>query len=155
MRLRTIGLISTLVLGLLSGPLPAEAQQAGKVYRIGFLDFRLRSTTTDPRFIALRQGLRELGYVEGQNLVLEYRFAKGKRKRIPEIAAELVRLKVDVIVTSPQPFVIRATQRAIRTIPIVIPEIHIDPVKGYGYKVQPAPGHSNGGTTNRQRNLTL
>ncbi len=153
MRLRTIGLISTLTLGLLAGPLPAEAQQAGKVYRIGFIDFRLRSTTTDPRFIALRQGLRELGYVEGQNLVLLYRFAKGKRKRIPEIAAELVRLKVDVIVPSPQPFVIRATQRAIRTIPIVIPEIHIDPVEA-GFVVSLArPGGNITGLTNLELEL--
>ncbi len=67
MRIRTIGLISTLALGLFAAPLPAMAQKAGKIYRIGFLDFRLRSTTTDPRFIALRQGLQELGYVEGQN----------------------------------------------------------------------------------------
>ncbi|MEE9144396.1 MAG: hypothetical protein V3U06_06480 [Candidatus Binatia bacterium] len=76
---------------------PVEAQQAGKVYRIGFLDFRFRSTTTDPRHVAFRQGLRELGYVEGQNLVIEYRSAKGKRERLPEVAAELVRLKVDII----------------------------------------------------------
>ncbi len=120
MRLRTIGLISTLALELLATPLSAEAQQTGKVYRIGFLDFRLRSTTTDARFIALRQGLRELGYVEGQNLVLEYRSAKGKRERMPEVAAELVRLKVDVIVTAGSPRVIRAAKRATRTIPIVM-----------------------------------
>jgi putative ABC transport system substrate-binding protein len=133
--------------------LHTEAQKAGKVYRIGILDFRFRSTTTDPRFIALRQGLRELGYVEGQKLVLEYRFAKGKRKRIPEIAAELVRLKVDVIVTSPQPSVIRATQRATRTIPIVIPEIHIDPVEA-GFVVSLArPGGNITGLTNRESEL--
>ena len=83
MRLRTLGLISTLVLGFLAGRLPVEAQQKGKVYRIGFLDFRLRSTTSDPRLAAFRQGLRELGYVEGQNLVLEYRSAKGKKERLP------------------------------------------------------------------------
>ncbi len=81
MRLRTIGLSGTLVLGLLAGPLPSEAQQVGKVYRIGFLDLRLRSTTTDPRHVAFRQGLRELGYVEGQNYVIEYCSAKGKRER--------------------------------------------------------------------------
>ena len=129
MRFRTIGLISTLALGLLAGPLPTEAQKAGKVYRIGFLDFRLRFTTTDPRLIALRQGLRELGYVEGQNLVLEYRSAKGKRERLPEVAAELVRLKVDVIVTSPAVPVIRAAQQATRTIPIVMSGSHVDPVE--------------------------
>ncbi len=99
MKLRTIGLISTLALGLLAGPLPTEAQKVGKVYRIGILDFRFRSTITDPRHVAFRQGLHELGYVEGQNLVIEYRSAKGKRERLPEVAADLVRLKVDVIVT--------------------------------------------------------
>ncbi len=82
---------------LLALSFPAEAQKAGKVYRIGFLDFRLRSTTTNPRLVAFREGLRELGYVEGQNLVIEYRSAKGKRERLPEVAAELIRLKVDVI----------------------------------------------------------
>jgi len=129
MRLRTIGIISTLTLGLLAGPFPAEAQQAGKVYRIGFLDFRLRSTTTDPRLAAFRQGLRELGYVEGQNLVLEYRSAKGKRERLPEVAAELVRLKVDVIVTSGSPRAWRAAKRASRTIPIVMSSGSVDPVE--------------------------
>jgi len=129
MRLRTTGLIVTLVLGLLAAPLPADAQQVGKAYRIGFLDFRLRSTTTDPRFVAFRQGLRELGYVKGQNLVLEYRSAKGKRERLPEVAAELVRLKVDVIVTAGSPRVIRAAKRATRTIPIVMSGGPADPVE--------------------------
>jgi putative tryptophan/tyrosine transport system substrate-binding protein len=78
MGLRAIGLIATFLLGLLTGPLPSEAEQAGKVYRIGFLDFRFRSVSTDPRLAALREGLRELGYVEGQNLVIEYRSAEGK-----------------------------------------------------------------------------
>ena len=89
MKLRTIGLISTLVLGLLAAPLPSDAQQAGKVYRIGFLDFRLRSATTDPRLVAFRQGRHELRYVEGQNYVTEYRSAKGKRERLPEVGATL------------------------------------------------------------------
>ncbi len=117
MRLRTIRLIVILTLGLLAASVPAEAQKAGKVYRIGFLDFRLRSTTTDPRLIALQQGLRELGYVEGQNLVFEYRSAKGKRERLPEVAAELVRLKVDIILTSGSPRAIRAAKQATRRDP--------------------------------------
>jgi len=79
MRLRTIGLISTLALGLSAAPLPTEAQQAGKVYRIGYLTFIGGGTCTSSRSCSeLRQGLRELGYVEGQNLVIEYRSAKGK-----------------------------------------------------------------------------
>ncbi len=99
MRLRTIGLIVTFALGLLAGPLPAEAQQAGKIYRIGYLRNGSSPFTTSPLYIGLRQGLRELGYVEGQNYVIEYRSAERKRKRLPDLAAELVRLKVDVIVT--------------------------------------------------------
>ncbi len=147
MKLRTIGLISTLALGLLAASLPTEAQQAGKVYRVGFLDYRLRSTTTDPRLIALRQGLRELGYVEGQNLVLEYRSAKGKRERIAEVAAELVRLKVDVIVTSGSPRAIRAAKRATRTIPIVMTGGSADPVEA-GFAVSLArPGGNITGMT--------
>ncbi len=127
---------------------PVEAQQAGKVYRIGFLDFRLRSTTTDPRFVAFRQGLSELGYVEGKNLVFEYRSAKGKRERLPEVAAELVRLKVDVIVTAGAPQVIRAAKRATRTIPIVLPGGSVDPVKAGFVDSLARPGGNVTGLTN-------
>jgi putative ABC transport system substrate-binding protein len=128
MKLRTIGLISTLALGLLTAPSPAKAQQAEKVYRVGWLRF-LSSPPTNPNHVAFRQRLRELGYVEGQNLVIEYRSAKRKHKRYPEIAGELVRLKVDVIVTSPGPPAIRAAQRATRTIPIVMVGVFVDPVE--------------------------
>jgi hypothetical protein len=92
--LRTAGLIVTL--GILSAPLTAEAQQAGKVYRIGYLGNSspvLESDLVD----AFRQGLRDLGYVEGRNIVIEYRWAEGRYERFPEFAAELVRLKVDLI----------------------------------------------------------
>ncbi len=129
MRLSTIGLISSLVLGLLAGPLPVEAQEAGKVYRVGFLRFGTGGPTRSGIYMRLRQGLREIGYVEGQNLVLEYRSAERKRERYPKIAAELVRLKVDVIVTSPGPSAIRAAQRATRTIPIVVAGFRVDPVE--------------------------
>src|SRR5215472_8031238 len=74
----------------------AEAQQPTKVPRIGYLT----GSATNPRIDAFRQGLRELGYVEGKNIVIEWRFAEGKRDRERALAAELVRLKVDVIVTS-------------------------------------------------------
>ena len=74
MKLRTIGLISTLALGLVAGPLPAEAQQAGKVYRIGYLSNR--GPGHEKGYLpAFQQGLRELGYVEGKNIVIEGRFA--------------------------------------------------------------------------------
>ncbi len=153
MRLRPVALVVTFALGLLAGPLPAEAQQTGKVYRIGFLDFRLRSTTTDPRFVALRQGLQELGYVEGQNLVLEYRSAKGKRKRLPEVAAELVRLKVDIIVTSGSARVWRAAKQATRTIPIVMAGGSTDPVKAGIVMSLARPGGNITGLTGREVDL--
>ncbi len=127
MRLRTIGLISTLVLGLFAGPLPANAQQSGKVYRIGYLRSGSSPPTTSPAYMGFLKGLRELGYVEGQNFVIEYR--GGKPERRLELAAELVRLKVDVIVTSPGPPAIRAAQQATRTIPIVMSGVRVDPVK--------------------------
>jgi ABC-type uncharacterized transport system substrate-binding protein len=98
-------------------PLAARAQQAGKVYRIGFLFYG--SPGPSPEVEAFRQGLREHGYVEGQNIAVEYRFASGQVGQLPELAAELVRLKVDVIVTPTTPASMAAKQ-ATSTIPIVI-----------------------------------
>jgi ABC-type uncharacterized transport system substrate-binding protein len=104
-------------LGLLAAPLAAEAQPAGKVHRIGFLGSG--SATGDPRTReAFREGLREFGWVEGQNLVIEYRFAEGQSDRLPDLATELVRLKVDVIAAGPTPPVL-AAKKATGTIPIV------------------------------------
>lgn len=124
MRLRTIGFISTLVLGLL-GPLPADAQQAGKVYRIGVLS---NSSGIGRGQKMLQQYLRELGYVEGKNLVIEWRFSKGDVTKQPAFAADLVRLKVDCII----PFGVlptRAAKQATRTIPIVMGNADDDPVR--------------------------
>src|SRR6202162_1503155 len=84
--------------GLLAAPLAAEAQQAGKVPRIGFLGTRTLSDTS-PFLDAFRQGLRELGWVEGQNIVIDYRFAEGRFDRLPDLAAELVRLKVELMLS--------------------------------------------------------
>ena len=119
MRLRTIGLISSLVLGLLAASLPAEAQKATKIPRVGYLSTGRKS----PALKLFRQGLRELGYVDGQNIVIVARSVRDKGE------AELVGLKVDVIVTSPGPRAIRAVQQATRTIPIVMSGVRIDPVK--------------------------
>ena len=153
MRLRTIGLISTLALGPLAASVPAEAQQAGKVHRIGILRSGSGPPTTSPFYIGLRQGLRELGYVEGQNLIIEHRSAKRKPERYPVIAAELVRLKVDVIVTAPDPPAIRAAQQATRTIPIVMSGVRVDPVKA-GFVVSLArPGGNITGLTQRASKL--
>jgi len=102
---------------LLAAPLAAEAQQAGKVPRIGFLGTRTLSDTS-PYLDAFRQGLRELGWVEGQNIVIDDRFAEGRFDRLPDLAAELVRLKVAIIVAAPTPAVV-AAKKATETIPIV------------------------------------
>jgi putative ABC transport system substrate-binding protein len=102
---------------LLAAPLAAEAQQAGKVARIGFLGTRTPSDMS-PFLDAFRQGLRELGWVEGQNTVIDYRFAEGRFDRLPELAAELVRLKVDIIVAATTPAAV-AAKNATATIPIV------------------------------------
>ena len=153
MKLRTIGLIGTLVLGLLGAPLPAEAQQAGKVYRIGYLRYSCGSLTTNTSYIAFRKGLRELGYVEGQNFVIEYRCADRKPERRHEIAAEMVRLKVDVIVAPGARGYIRALQRATRTIPIVMVGANVDPVEA-GFVVSLArPGGNITGLTNLNAKL--
>ncbi len=106
----------TLALGGLFNPLAAEAQQAGKIARIGFLHYGSPGASLEVD--AFRQGLRELGYIDGQNIAIEYRFASGRVERLPELAAELVRLKVDVIVTPTTPASLAAKQ-ATSTIPIV------------------------------------
>jgi ABC-type uncharacterized transport system substrate-binding protein len=100
--------------GLLAAPLAAEAQRAGKVPRIGIL-----GSAPTPSWEAFRQALRELGYVEGRNIVLESRWLEGAVDRAPAVATELVNLKVDVIVAVSVP-VIRAAQQASGTIPIVM-----------------------------------
>ena len=98
---------------ILAAPLAAESQQAGKVARIGYL-----APSPEPLHEAFRQGLRDLGYVEGRNIVIEYRDAGGKVERLPALAAELVALNVDIIVAPNTPAALAAKQ-ATRTLPIV------------------------------------
>ena len=113
--------------GLLAAPLAVEGQQAGKLYGIGFLSPSSPSDRTIQRFLEnFRNGLGELGYVEGQNITIESRWAAGKYDRLPGLAAELVRLKMDVIVTGAVP-AIRAAKEATSTIPIVMASL-VDPV---------------------------
>src|SRR5215471_21602719 len=120
MRLYTIRLIATLAFIILMAPLATEAQQAMTVYRVGrLLGAGSPSSGPDPSFEAFRQGLRELGYVEGQNLVIEDRYAEGSQERLRDLAAELVRLPVDVLVAEGAAAT-RAAQHATRTIPIVM-----------------------------------
>jgi putative ABC transport system substrate-binding protein len=116
--------ISTLFGGCLAAPLAVEAQQAAKVPRIGYLASSLATNPHLPE--AFRQGLRDLGYVEGRNLVIEYRDAEGKLERLPALAAELVALKVDVIVAAATRHAVGAKQ-ATTTIPIVFATA-VDPV---------------------------
>jgi ABC-type uncharacterized transport system substrate-binding protein len=115
-----------LALGTLSAPLVAEAQQAGKVPRIGFLSWGF-PPPSDRYGEPFRERLRELGYVEGQNIVVEYRWAEERSDRAADLAAELVRLRVDVIVAWVGAAV-RAAQNATRTIPIVMGAV-ADPVR--------------------------
>jgi putative tryptophan/tyrosine transport system substrate-binding protein len=95
----------------------AQAQQPTKVPRIGYLTPSISANQS--LFQAFRQGLRELGYVEGKNIVIEYRWAEGKFDRLPDLAAELVRLKVEVIVTG-GPADTRAVKGATTTVPVVM-----------------------------------
>jgi putative ABC transport system substrate-binding protein len=110
---------------LLFAPLTAEAQAPAKVYRIGFLGVT-RPEDATYALEAFRRGLRELGWVEGQNIVIEYRYADGRSERLPALAAELVGLKVDVIMAGSMPG-IQAAKNATNTIPIVM-GLSTDPV---------------------------
>src|SRR6266498_4160793 len=104
----------------------AQAQQPKKVPRIGYLS-AFEPARESPRSEAIRLALRELGYIEGQNIAIEYRYAEGKLDRLPELAAELVRLKVDIIVVTGGDRVIRAAKNATKTIPIVMVGSAADP----------------------------
>ena len=115
--------ISTFTVGLLATTRAAEAEQAGKIPRVGFL-FSGVQADSSPFVAAFRQGLG--GYVEGRTILIDYRWAEGKAERLPELAAELVRLKVDVMVTSGQ-LATRAAKLATATIPIVMVSVQ-DPV---------------------------
>ena len=123
-------------------PLAARAQQAGKVWRIGFLSSLPRAPIAGGLYGGFQQGMRELGYVEGQDFVSEWRSADGKYERLPELAAELVRLKMDVLISGLTPGV-RALQQATSTIRIVI-AYAIDPV---GNGLVASLAHPGGNTT--------
>jgi putative ABC transport system substrate-binding protein len=116
--MRLIGLAVVLTLSLFDAPLAVEAQQAAKIPKIGLLLTATPATVAYP-LEAFRQGLRELGHVEGKTVVLEVRYGEGRPERLPELARELVRLKVDGIATT-NDAAIAAVKRETRTIPIVM-----------------------------------
>ena len=120
-----------------------EAQQPKKVPRIGYLAGRESSA----RIAAFRQGLRELGYVDAQHIVIEFRFAEGKLDRLPELAAELVRLKVDIL-TAESVQAALAAKNATKTLPIVMVNVGTDPVESGLVESLARPGGNITGFTN-------
>jgi putative ABC transport system substrate-binding protein len=131
--------IGALTGSILVAPLAARAQRADKVHRIGYLNLRAGPGALDETFV---QRLRELGYVEGRNLIIDYRWVGEREERLPALAAELVQLKVDVIVTNANAAV-DAAKRATSTIPIVMTASN-DPV---GSGLVASLGHPGGNVT--------
>ena len=130
----------------------ATAQQPKKIARIGYLasgDASSESTRSE----GIRLALRELGYIEGQNITIEYRYGEAKPARAPELAAELVRLKVDVIVVAGGGGWVEAAKNATKTIPIVMTGVGIDPVEAGLVESLARPGGNITGVTNLSREL--
>jgi putative ABC transport system substrate-binding protein len=131
---------------LLALRFPAEAQQPKKVPRIGYLSTR-DPASESPRSEAVRLGLRELGYIEGQNIAIEYRYSEGKRERFSALAAELVRLKVDIIVVAGGDPAVREAMNATKSIPIVMSGGGADPVEAGFVESLARPGGNVTGIT--------
>jgi putative ABC transport system substrate-binding protein len=119
--------IGTLAGGLLASPLAVEAQQLGKVYRVGILGEKVSDPWEARLWQTFRLGLREHGWIEGGNILIESRWAEGNSARLPELAADLVRLKVDLIVTRGSTYA-EGARRATSSVPIVF-TMHADPVE--------------------------
>jgi putative tryptophan/tyrosine transport system substrate-binding protein len=153
--LKKVGWSSILIVVVqLAVGVTVEAQRPGKVPRIGFVSARADPTPTTPDSSAdaLRQGLRNLGYIEGKNLVIEYRYFEGKVDRIPSLVAELLQLKLDVLV-SVNTLAIRAFKQATKTLPIVI-VINDDPVTTGIVNSLARPGGNVTGLTRLTRELS-
>ena len=131
---------------------PAAAQQPNKVSRIGYLS-SFDPASNSARLEAIRLALRELGYIVGQNIVFEYRYAEGKLDRHPELAAELVRLKVDIIVVAGGDPDVRAAMNATKTIPIIMVGAGRDPVRAGLVESLARPGGNATGITSLGREL--
>ena len=130
----------------------AEAQQPKKVTRIGYLSVT-NPTAESTRTEAIRLALRELGNIEGQNIVIEYRYGDGKPNRLPQLAVELVSLKVDIIVAAGGTNVVRAAKNATKTIPIVMMGAASDPVEAGFIESLARPGGNVTGLSNPSREL--
>src|SRR5262247_208178 len=141
--------LCTLFLGLSS---LSQAQQPAKIPRLGYLS-NADAATDSVRAGGVRLALRELGYMEGQNIAIEYRFAEGKVNRAPELAAELVRLKVDIIVVASGDQWIQAAKNATGTIPIVMMGQGTDPVRAGLVESLARPGGNVTGLTAFTREL--
>ena len=149
MRCKTVGIAMTFVLAIVLIPFAAEAQQPGAVYRIGILGGGSQEPREQRGHEAFQQGLRELGYVEGKDVILEYRYTEGNVALLPELAAELVRLKVDIIVASAAGYVgVLAAKQATTTIPIVFVGLATDPVETGLVESLARPGGNITGFTN-------
>ena len=146
MKKAAVGSILVVVL-LFAVAVIAQAQQPVRTPRIGYLS-PINRTSESARSEAIRQALRELGYIEGQNIATEYRYAEGKANRYPELAAELVRLKVDIIVVAGGGRLILAAKNATKTIPIVMGGAVIDPVEAGVIDSLARPGGNVTGLTN-------
>jgi putative ABC transport system substrate-binding protein len=142
---RSLG-ISVIVFVLTFGSAVAQAQQPKKVYRIGYLS-QFEPARESSRSEKIRAALRELGYVEGQNIVIEYRYAEGKPDRFADLAVELVRLKVDIIVAAGGSVIVQAAQNATKTIPIVMMGGGLDPVEAGLVESLARPGGNITGLT--------
>jgi putative ABC transport system substrate-binding protein len=146
-----VGLFAV-VFALTFGGISAQAQQPAKVPRIRYLS-NTDAATDSARAGGIRLALRELGYIEGQNIAVEYRYAEGRPDRAPELAEELVRLKVDIIVVASGDPWIRAAKNATKTIPIVMMGLGSDPVRAGHVESLARPGGNVTGLTNLPREL--
>ena len=147
-------LVIALGAGALAVPLTPYAQQQDKVWRVGFLaQGHIDFVDSDRFYGPFTQGMRELGYVEGKNLVIEWRSAEGKTERLPELAAELVRLKLDVLATAGTPAA-QAAQKATTAIPIVMVNLG-DPVGSGLVKSLARPGGNSTALSSMSAELGL
>jgi len=151
--IKKAGVLSILfVVGLFAVGVTAQAQQPKKVSRLGYLS-NTNAATDSARADGIRLALRELGYIEGQNIAIEYRYAEGRPEREPGLAAELVRLKVDIIVAAAGDRTIQAAKNATKTIPIVMTGQGSDPVRAGHVESLARPGGNVTGLSLLSREL--